>query len=316
MSSEIAVIIPCYNQGSFLLEALKSLEPFDDLNLDIIIVNDGSNDHKTIQILDWLGSNGKQILHKENGGVASARNLGVKSCNAPFFIPLDADNLLYLPYLTAGLDWMKKNPSCAVVYGDARIFGEKDGTWCNHPLKPEEIVFENYIDNCALIRKSAWEKVGGYDTKVPVATREDYILWLDFLKEGFDFHYLNEFCFAYRYLENSKVRQYFKKPQNRILIQEYIFRKQFDLICRYQDTRKISDEIASFILGRHYTMLANGHLRFGDIRKGLTYLQKAFQNRVGAFSLVKSLLSAPYYRFYRINNSLFFSKNSFCSSIK
>lgn len=300
MVPEIAVIIPCFNQGRFLLEALKSLSPFDDHNLEVIVVNDGSTDEDTIHILQEISAIGIRVFHKENGGVASARNFGIKSTDSPFFIPLDSDNLLYLPYLMEGLTWMKENPNCAVVYGDARIFGEREGTWCNHPLRKEEMVFENYIDNCALIRKSAWEKVGGYDTKVPVATREDYILWLDLLTAGFDFHYLPQFCFGYRYLENSKVRRYFKIPENRILIQEYILEKQQKLIQKLRVDGELPNPTADSILARHFLELAHSHLGFGSVLRGFLFLWKSF--RFGGFraELIKLAIFWPVRRLQKL----------------
>jgi glycosyltransferase involved in cell wall biosynthesis len=301
MVPEIAIIIPCFNQGRFLLEALKSLSPFDNHNLEVIVVNDGSTDEETIHILQEISTTGIRVFHKENGGVASARNFGIKSTDAPFFIPLDSDNLLYLPYLLEGLNWMKENPNCAVVYGDARIFGEKEGTWCNHPLKFEEIVFENYIDNCTLIRKSAWEKVGGYDVKSPVPTREDYILWLDFLRQGFEFHHLPEFCFGYRFLNDSKVRRQYRNLQRRLLIQDYIFIRQRLLIDVLQTQKKLSGARSKEILATLFLQLAHNHLGFGSIIKGYGYLVNAALTGAGIFGLAKTALGWPYRRFRGIS---------------
>jgi hypothetical protein len=179
------------------------------------------------------------------------------------------------------------------VYGDARIFGEKEGTWCNHSLLPEEMVFENYIDNCALIRKSAWEKVGGYDVNLPVATREDYVLWLDLLQAGFDFHYLDQFCFGYRYLENSKVRRFYKVAKNRILLQEYIFKKQLNLIQKFLEKGTFSVQVADRILARHYHQLAHSHLGFGSVFQGYRWLLSALQKGADVSEVVKSAVSWP-----------------------
>lgn len=293
-SPEVSIIIPCFNHGAFLREALASvLSQNSNVALEIIIVDDGSSDPETIETLQQLSLDGFQILHQENAGVAAARNLGVASSTAPFYIPLDSDNLLLSPYLLAGLSWLKNNPACAVVFGDAKIFGEKEGTWCNHPVRLEEMAFENYIDNCALIRKTAWEKVGGYDVKVPVPTREDYIFWLDLLKAGFDFHHLSEYCFAYRFRNESKVRKSYKIPRNRILIQEYIFQKQKALIDQLVLENKMEMATSKSILGKHYFQLAHSHLAFGSVWEGYFLLIRAFQMGFSKVEIMKSFFSWP-----------------------
>jgi glycosyltransferase involved in cell wall biosynthesis len=296
MQYEVSVIIPCFDHGNYLLEAINSILDLNKDSIEIIIVNDGSKDTETINILNQLKKDGFCIIDKPNGGVASARNLGISQSSSPFFIPLDADNVLLEPYLTHGLQWMKEHPECAVVFGDARIFGEKEGTWCNHPLKYEEIAFENYIDNCALIRKSAWEKVGGYDVNSPVPTREDYILWLDFLLQGFEFHHLPEFCFGYRFLNDSKVRRHYRNLQRRLLIQDYIFVRQRLLIDYLQNQKKLSRTRSEEILASLFLQLAHNHLGFGSIIKGYGYLGNAASKGAGIFGLAKTALGWPYRR--------------------
>jgi glycosyltransferase involved in cell wall biosynthesis len=292
-SPEVSVVIPCFNHGSFLLEALESLRDLSDVPLEIIIVDDGSTDPETIEILRELSIGGLRVLHQKNSGVAAARNHGIAASTAPFYIPLDSDNLLFRPYFEEGLNWLRKNPDCAVVFGDAKIFGEKEGTWCNHPVRFNEMAFENYIDNCALIRKSAWEKVGGYDVNVPIPTREDYIFWLDLLKAGFGFHHLSEFCFAYRFRNESKVRKSYKDPRNRILIQEYVFKKQRGLLNHLVSEKKMAEQIAVEILGRHHFQLAHNHLAFGSVVRGYSYLWIAMKCGFSKIELIKSSISWP-----------------------
>jgi glycosyltransferase involved in cell wall biosynthesis len=270
-----------------LKEALQSILDTTIEGIEILVVNDGSTDFETIRILNEIASENIKVLHQENSGVAAARNLGIQNSTAPYFVPLDADNILFAPYLSDGLAWLETHPNCAVVYGDARIFGEKDGTWCNHPLKLNEIVFENYIDNCALIRKTAWEKVGGYDTKSPVATREDYIFWLDLLYHEFDFYHLKDFCFGYRYLENSKVRRLYKDQKKRLLIEEYIFLRQSRLIGKSVLSGQLDRKQQKRIMGKLLLKLAHNQLGFGSIVPGYNFLFKSLYFDFGFFRLIK-----------------------------
>jgi glycosyltransferase involved in cell wall biosynthesis len=295
-SAEVAIIIPCFNHGAYVEQALNSIFETGVDGLEVILINDGSTDPETLRILDSLPSEKVTVLHQENAGAAAARNHGIRHSVASFFIPLDADNLLYKPYLIQGIQWMKEHPECAVVFGDARIFGEKEGTWCNHPLKYEEIAFENYIDNCALIRKSAWEKAGGYDVKSPVPTREDYILWLDFLLHDFEFHHLPEFCFGYRFLNDSKVRQHYRNFKRRLLIQEYIFQRQEKLIEFLRSNGKLSETRSGEILASLLLQMSHQNLGFGSLIKGYSFLLKAALKGASISGMAKTAFGWPYRR--------------------
>ena len=71
---EASVIIPCYNQGQYLHEAIDSVlgQTFSDL--EIIVVDDGSTDPATRETLEFLNRPATRLLRRENGGLAAARN--------------------------------------------------------------------------------------------------------------------------------------------------------------------------------------------------------------------------------------------------
>jgi hypothetical protein len=138
-----------------------------------------------------------------------------------------------------------------------------------------------------LIRKAAWEKVGGYDTQSPVATREDYIFWLDLLYHGFDFHHLKDFCFGYRYLENSKVRRLYKEKKKRLLIEEYIFLRQSRLMAKSVTTGQLDRKQQKLIMGKLLLKLAHNQLGFGSIVSGYNFLFQSLYFDFGFFRLLK-----------------------------
>lgn len=293
---QISVIIPCYNHGHFLPEAVSSVLSQHLENVEIIVVDDGSTDSNTIQVLESLSASNLQVLRQKNQGVAAARNHGIRQSKGKYFIPLDADNILLEPYFSKAYAFLESNTKHAVVFGNAKIFGEKTGEWPNHPLQPKEIVFENYIDNCALIRKSAWEAVGGYDSKSPVATREDYIFWLDLLYFNWKFEHLNAFCFSYRYMNDSKVRSYYRDLQKRLKITEYIYFRQERLVQKWQADQTLTLAEGNSILSKLRSQQAYNHLGFGSIAKGYSYLWKSFVDGNQAFKLLKIGLIWPFKR--------------------
>ncbi|ASZ12552.1 glycosyltransferase family 2 protein [Chitinophaga pendula] len=202
---EVSIIIPCYNHGHFLEDALSSLEENGLTAIsEVIIVNDGSTDVNTISKLKELEARGWRVIHQENGGLSAARNTGISASTTDYILPLDADNKLTKMYPTKGIQIMKDHPEVSVVYGDATYFGSKTGLWKNQPWNLQRLMLSNFIDACALIRKKDLVEVGGYTKKEN--GWEDWNLWLNLAFKGKKFYYLPEVCFEYRVVEQSMVR--------------------------------------------------------------------------------------------------------------
>lgn len=85
-----SVIIPCYNRGPFLREAIDSVQSQSLKNVQVIIVNDGSTDN-SLEIMQEY-SNSIEIVNQENKGVSAARNAGLKRVKGEFIAFLDADD--------------------------------------------------------------------------------------------------------------------------------------------------------------------------------------------------------------------------------
>ena len=294
---KVTVVIPSYNHGKYLQEAIDSVENSGFEDYEIIIVDDGSKDETSRKIAEQFKNKGCNVVLQENKGVAASRNNAIKIAKGEFIIPLDADNRLLKPYFFEGLKILLENPEIGVVYGDAQVIGEKSGTWVNHPMQLEQIIFENYIDNCTILRKSAWESIGGYDENAPFHTREDWYFWLGLIGKGWKFFHLNEFCFEYRFLENSKVRTRFSNPKNRLIIYSYIYPLQEKLAWQYKNTPGLSEQQANFIVGKLRMQLAYYHLGFGNIFEGYKWLFQSIIGKNGISNILKTGLGWPIRRF-------------------
>ena len=290
---KITVVIPSFNHGKFLREAVQSVENSGFTDYEIIIVDDGSTDDHSTAVAAALKEEGYHVILQKNQGVAASRNNAIRLARGEYIIPLDADNRLLPPYFFKGVEILDRFPDVGVVYGDAKVIGEKSGTWINHPMVLDEMLFENYIDTCTIIRKKMWEEVGGYDEGAPVPTRQDWIFWLDCIAKNWKFHYLNAFCFEYRFLETSEVRKYFKQLQKRLLITEYIYQRQKRLIYRFMDSGKLDSASGNEILGKLRMQLAHYHLGFGSIAKGYRYLVRSTVTHQPYSKLLKVGLGWP-----------------------
>jgi glycosyltransferase involved in cell wall biosynthesis len=227
MSKKVTVVIPCYNQGIFLMDALKSLQTCDNNLFDLIIVNDGSIEKETKVILKRLSDEGFNVFNQENKGLGEARNTGIRLSKTDYVLPLDADNKILPIYLTKAIHILNTQPEIAVVYGNAKLFGEETGALTPGPFNLQQLMICNYIDACAVIRKSAIEAVGLYDN-MKIMGYEDWDLWLRFAFGGYQFYYLDETLFEYRVRENSMLRSLNQNIQRQNEIEDYFSKKYAD----------------------------------------------------------------------------------------
>lgn len=223
---KLSIIITCYNLGIYIEEAIASIKEYlPSLDYEIIIVNDGSTDKLTIQILEKIDQQDKTIviLNQPNMGLAKARNNGIKLAKGKYIITLDADNKLRPEFIKQTIAILDSNKEVDVVFGDAQFFGNKNSIWKGKPFDITEMVLNNYIDACAGFRKSTWDTLGGYDENMPVMGFEDWDLWLRMSTRGFQFKYVNEIFFDYRVRDNSMLVEAWGKRQ---VLLDYIFNKK------------------------------------------------------------------------------------------
>ena len=218
----LSVVIPCYNQGEYLLEAIASVEACLDPVYEIVIVNDGSTNLVTLSVVHYLEEQGYFVLNQENQGLASARNNGIEKSKGRYILPLDADNKIRSDYISKGIEVLDRNPDVGVVYGKPEWFGEGQRSW-DIPEKFDagRLPLGNYIDACTVLRKSLWEDCGGYDVNMPVPGWEDWDLWLSAIEKGWKFHYIPEVLFDYRVRADSMAIAC-ALPENRGRLMHYI----------------------------------------------------------------------------------------------
>jgi len=95
---EVSVIIPCYNSGSTLLRAVESIQGQTIKNIEIIIVNDGSDDSYTLEVLRNISKKIK-VISQKNMGLSAARNTGIREAKGKYILPLDSDDYLLSNFL-------------------------------------------------------------------------------------------------------------------------------------------------------------------------------------------------------------------------
>ncbi|TAN99461.1 MAG: glycosyltransferase [Phormidium sp. SL48-SHIP] len=226
----VTVVIPVFNQGEFLLEAVASVQCCQEPVYEIVIVNDASTEPLTLKVLEYLRQKGFTVVdHFQNQGLAEARNTGFQQAQGRYILPLDADNKIRPDYITKSIEVLDKNPDIGVVYGDAEYIGDKQGVWQVPPFDVNRLAVGNYIDACAVVRKRLWEECGGYDPHIPDKMGyEDWDLWLTAAGRGWQFYHLDDVLFEYRFRRESMVSRC-NIPENRERLMHYLCAKHLDL---------------------------------------------------------------------------------------
>lgn len=205
MTPLFSIIIPCYNDGKYLPDAIGSLRNFTSSLFEVIIVNDGSKDEATLAYLKQLEIDGYTIIHQQNKGLSGARNTGISKSKGKYIVPLDSDNKLRPEYLLRAKAILENDENIAVVYGRPQHFGANTETPLVGDFNLQRLMLGNYIDACAIYRKSVWEKVGGYDEQMRLGL-EDWEFWLRLAFAGYKFHFINDVLFDYRVRPDSMAR--------------------------------------------------------------------------------------------------------------
>jgi len=177
----VSVIIPTYNRGWILTEAIDSVLAQDYEDYELIVVDDGSTDN-TREILDAYGQD-IMVLRQANKGVSSARNRGIAEAGGQLVAFLDSDDLWLPRKLSRQVNFFKLNP--AAVINQTEEIWIRNGVRVNpkdRHRKPAGVIFERSLGLClispsaVMIKKPLFDAVGGFDENLPAC--EDYDLWL------------------------------------------------------------------------------------------------------------------------------------------
>ncbi len=178
-SELVSVVIPCFGQGQYLGEAIESVLAQSYPHLEIVVVDDGSEDN-TAQVAQRYP--GVRCLPQANTGLSGARNAGIRSTNGDFLLFLDADDRLLPDAVATNLSYLRDRPECAFVSGWYRRIGA-EGEQVGGPPYPapqgdlfEELLRSNWGGTPAttLYRRAVFEHVRRFNTD-RVGT-EDYEL--------------------------------------------------------------------------------------------------------------------------------------------
>lgn len=227
-SPKVTVVIPCYNDHKYIKETIDSVLNQTFKDIEVIIVDDGSN-QATKKVLASIEHPKITVLTQENGGLSNARNSGFKKAKASYVLTIDSDDTFEPTFLQKAVAILDTQEDAVAVSSHCNIFEGNYSIIHKHTPKGGSIqnfLFDNNSTSFALIRKSIWEKVGGYDENMKKGF-EDWEFWIAATKLGGKVVMIPEFLFNYRYKTISMSKD--AKQNHREQNLAYIYKKHEDI---------------------------------------------------------------------------------------
>lgn len=277
----VSVIMPCYNDGAYIRAAVDSVRAQTYPALELVIIDDGSDDSETLNILSQLEAEGGTVLLRTNRlRPAGARNAGIAAASGYYILPLDADDRIEANYIEQAVAIAESNNNVGIVYCYADLFGERSGRWELPDYSFDAMLLDNIIFVTALFRKEDWETVGGFRTSMKYGM-EDYDFWLSILELGREIIQIPQVLFHYRIKPTSRTTEFMEDP--RVVQETYqaIYTQHPTLYGRYQNEYAIilrNALIEQIFLNRAYQKSVGilEHLKRIPILK--TFIRKVILN--------------------------------------
>lgn len=220
----VSIIIPLYSYGRFLVEALDSVIAQSVKPHEIILVSDGAIDNSVEIAKDFIASHPNFnwiLVEKENGGLASARNAGIKIATGKYIMSFDSDDILRPDALKEHLKLADEESivTCALL-----AFGSDNYTAFPRVATIPILLKTNCIYSNSLFSRKMWEEVGGFDeSKTMRFGWEDRLFWLEALGKGYKSKVSNYVALLWR-RHGLNMSEETANPHAKEL-QDYIFNK-------------------------------------------------------------------------------------------
>ncbi len=228
----ISVVIPTYNREVQVKRAVLSVLEQEFLPLEVIVIDDGSQDGtaQVIRGIQEFHSNGELVhyYYQNNKGVSSARNQGIQVATGEWIGFLDSDDQWLLHKLKLQVHFVRVNPDCQIVHGnEIWMRNEKLLNQKKYHKKSGGFIFNRCLKMClispsaVLLRRALFNEVGTFREDFPVC--EDYDLWLR-VTSRFEVGFVDEsVIIKYGGHEDQLSKKYFAMDYWRVLSMKFVY---------------------------------------------------------------------------------------------
>lgn len=168
IASDVEAVVTSYNQGTMILEAIRSVCDQTILPVRIIIVDDGSTDEESVELLENINTCFESsvpiiVMRQSNGGVSAARNSGIRETQTPMVLVLDGDDKIESDYIERVRQLLYEDPLMVAASSWMHTFGVLDSIVCPSGGGIVEFLARNCCPATHILRREIWETCGGYD---------------------------------------------------------------------------------------------------------------------------------------------------------
>ncbi|HQV74756.1 MAG TPA: glycosyltransferase [Flavobacteriales bacterium] len=213
LTPNVTVVLPAYGMGRYIAAALDSIAAQTYTDWEVVVVDDLGPEDGTHAIVEAfiarVGANKARLVrHAVNQGVSAARNTGTAEARGEYVAFLDPDDDWFPDHLASMMALFQSDPGVDVATGPVEGFTEDPSApnqWVQdinawHVADfPRTLALHNFIQPSAtLLRRSAVQRVGGFDTDPAIQHIEDYDLWIRLVEQGSRFAFLDRPTSRYR----------------------------------------------------------------------------------------------------------------------
>lgn len=304
---KVSIVIPVYNGSNYLREAIDSALAQTYKNIEVIVVNDGSRDDGKTEEISGSYGNRIRYLYKDNGGVATALNLGIREMTGEYFSWLSHDDVFSQQRIEEDINLFKANPDArisfcklAFINGQGQIL-RKNSVPVKKITNPREALMLGGVNFCSMtIHASCFRKVGLFNEKNKTMQDTEMSLRL----ANYFPYYHNEKAYVYIREHDQKGTITLKaiNEMDRLAFAEYIH-DNFSLNDFFPDIKNKK------LLSEAWEWLGNVFFYFGANKYAVECYDKSFTMRKRYFckTRLKYIVghSKPTYSLYKHCTKMF-----------
>ncbi|MDJ0733597.1 MAG: glycosyltransferase family A protein [Nostocaceae cyanobacterium] len=291
ISPKVSVIVPAYNIGDYIEDALRSLETQSFREFEVLIVNDGSTDDTADIVKPYVDRDARfRLLQKPNGGLSSARNYGIRHARAEYIALLDGDDIYHPDKLANHVARLDSSPEVGVVYSASRAIRD-DGRptfvyLSGKPVKSDPLsalLCKNFVGHGsnAVFRRCLVDEIGEFDEGL--RSSEDVDFWLRIAATR-----------HWQFYREKRVLCYYRVRPSGLSFNVAQMQRCNEQIV--QAAKERSPELVEPMLptayAYRYRYLARLSLQGGDMQKARDFIDRAWNYDKSIFySDVRSLLT-------------------------
>lgn len=267
----VSIIIPCFNSENYIAECLNSVLAQDYKNLEVIVVDDGSQDDSLNIIKSYTNI---QLYTQKNSGACVARNLGLSKSRGKYIKFLDSDDFLEPSIIKKQVDLAEQLDEDRIVYGDYYLFRNYQKNYENVYLEEANqtalLILGDILTSTPLHRKWMLDKVKGFDERFK--NGQEWNLHVRLSSEGFIFHHQKLAIYNYR-IHQDPNRISVKKSND-------TNRQLYEALKLEMTQERLGSSYRgdiNFAFAKKYWIIARTLYRLGDKNTSLKYLRIAQQ---------------------------------------